>query len=72
MNAPPLSYSPEDIEAILSRLENDWYFYVDGSLLLIEDDKWREYGVGDPLVHLLKTVFLSLFLYSFSIRKQPR
>ena len=44
------------MEPFIETLERDWYFRIDPSLLLITDNKWKEYGIPDRLVQAMKLV----------------
>jgi len=52
--AKNLHQDPKTVEPFIVVLENNWYFHVDQSILLIPDEKWREYNIPDRVSLLLK------------------
>jgi len=45
---------PQNIEHYCKVLENEYYCYVDGSLLLIPDEKWKEFDIPEHVIKELK------------------
>ncbi len=59
-----MNQDPKSVEGFILALERDWYYLIDPSLLLITDDKWKEYGIPDRLVQAMKAVSYS---YSYTL-----